>query len=191
MWINSSYPVVAAGLARALEGHASVHLGPEAPADLPSCAIIDVGSARDLSGSIRYIQELNSDIPSLIFSLHLDLRLAKAAFQAGARGFIHARMQPAQIVRAIEVTQKGQLAAPRQLLEYLLAYDESTGLDALGSRQREILGHLAVGLSNAEIAKRLYLSESTIKQHLRHTYKILGVSNRTEAVNLFRKAEGS
>ena len=100
-------------------------------------------------------------------------------------------MQPAQIVRAIEVTQKGQLAAPRQLLEYLLAYDESTGLDALGSRQREILGHLAVGLSNAEIAKLLYLSESTIKQHLRHTYKILGVSNRTEAVNLLRKAEGS
>ena len=41
------------------------------------------------------------------------------------------------------------------------------------------------GLSNAEIGRRLYLSESTIKQHLRAAYKLLGVSNRTEAANLF------
>jgi DNA-binding CsgD family transcriptional regulator len=43
-------------------------------------------------------------------------------------------------------------------------------------------------LSNAEIARRLFLSESTIKQHLRTAYKLLGVSNRTEAANLFRRA---
>ncbi len=156
---------------------------------MPSCAIFDTGGVRNLSEGVRHIQEIDPDIPILIFSLQIDLPLAKAALQAGARGFIHARMQPNQIVRAIEVIEKGQLAAPRQLLEFLLAHEELAGLDALGSRQREILGHLAEGLSNAEIAQRLYLSESTIKQHLRHTYKILGVSNRTEAVNLFRKEE--
>ena len=43
------------------------------------------------------------------------------------------------------------------------------------------------GLSNAEIGRRIYLSESTIKQHLRAAYKLLGVSNRTEAANLFRR----
>ena len=42
------------------------------------------------------------------------------------------------------------------------------------------------GLSNAQIAERLFLSESTIKQHLRAAYKALGVSNRTEAVRLIR-----
>jgi len=43
-------------------------------------------------------------------------------------------------------------------------------------------------VSNAEIGRRLYLSESTIKQHLRSAYKLLGVSNRTEAANLVRRS---
>jgi DNA-binding NarL/FixJ family response regulator len=43
------------------------------------------------------------------------------------------------------------------------------------------------GLSNAEIAGRLYLSESTIKQHLRGAYKVLGVRNRTEAAKTMRE----
>lgn len=189
VWINSSYPVVAAGLARILEGPAWVHLGPEAPTNMPSSAIFDTGGVKNLSEGVRRIQELNPGIAILVFGLHIDLPLVKAALQAGARGFIHARMQPDQIARAVEVTTKGELAAPRQLLEYLLAHEESVGLDALGSRQREILELLAEGLTNAEIAQRLYLSESTIKQHLRHTYKLLGVKNRTEAVKLFRRED--
>ena len=48
------------------------------------------------------------------------------------------------------MTTKGELVAPRQLLEYLLTYGGSVGLDALGSRQREILELLAEGLSNDE-----------------------------------------
>ncbi len=50
----------------------------------------------------------------------------------------------------------------------------------------QALSHVVEGLSNAEIGKRLYLSESTIKQHLRAAYKALGVRNRTEAANLIR-----
>ncbi len=43
------------------------------------------------------------------------------------------------------------------------------------------------GLTNAQIAKKLFLTESTVKQHLRSAYKALGVSNRTEAAKLIRK----
>jgi DNA-binding NarL/FixJ family response regulator len=69
----------------------------------------------------------------------------------------------------------------------VLFTDQSGDLTALSVRQREILGYVAEGLSNAEIGRRLFLSESTIKQHLRAAYKLLGVSNRTEAANLFRR----
>jgi DNA-binding NarL/FixJ family response regulator len=69
--------------------------------------------------------------------------------------------------------------APRELLRYVLSEDAPANLGALSARQREILGYVVEGLSNAEIGRRLYLSESTIKQHLRAAYKLLGVSNRT------------
>ena len=69
-----------------------------------------------------------------------------------------------------------------------MSEEEPANLGLLSARQREILGYVVEGLSNAEIARRLFLSESTIKQHLRTAYKLLGVSNRTEAANLFRRA---
>jgi len=113
--------------------------------------------------------------------------LARNALQAGASGFVHAEMTPDQLLRAVAVASRGELVAPRELLRYVLFEDQSGDLAALSARQREILGYVVEGLSNAEIGRRLYLSESTIKQHLRAAYKLLGVSNRTEAANLFRR----
>ena len=56
------------------------------------------------------------------------------------------------------------------------------------ARQREILEHLRKGPTSAQIAKRLFLTESTVKQHLRQAYKSLDVSNRTEAARLIRNS---
>jgi DNA-binding NarL/FixJ family response regulator len=125
----------------------------------------------------------------MIFGPQLDLPLARDALQAGASGFVHAQMTPEQLVRAVAVAIRGELVAPRELLRYVLTNNHSGDLDALSARQREILGYVVEGLSNAEIGRRLYLSESTIKQHLRGAYKLLGVSNRTEAANLFRRGD--
>jgi DNA-binding NarL/FixJ family response regulator len=90
----------------------------------------------------------------------------------------------------VEVVQKGELAAPRQLLGYFLRQNENPKLGDLSARQGEILEMVVEGLSNAQIAGRLYLSESTIKQHLRAVYKELGVSNRTQAANTMREHAG-
>jgi DNA-binding NarL/FixJ family response regulator len=96
-------------------------------------------------------------------------------------------MMPDQFVRALAVATKGELVAPRELLGYVLTKDQSGDLAALSARQREILGYVVEGLSNAQIGRRLYLSESTIKQHLRAVYKVLGVRSRTEAAKMMRK----
>jgi DNA-binding NarL/FixJ family response regulator len=97
-------------------------------------------------------------------------------------------MHPSQVLRAVEVVQKGELAAPRQLLGYFLSQNENPKIGDLSARQREILEMVVEGLSNAQIAGRLYLSESTIKQHLCAVYKELGVRNRTEAAKTMRDA---
>ncbi len=116
----------------------------------------------------------------------LGLPLARAALRTGARGFIYAGMQPEQIIRALRVAAEGEIVAPRKLLEYLIANENSADLNSLSARQRQILELVREGLTYAEIANRLFLTESTVKQHLRAAYKILGVSNRTEAAKLMR-----
>jgi DNA-binding NarL/FixJ family response regulator len=190
VWVDCPRSVMSAGLVRALEKRATVHQGLKPPRDVPSCIILCANSHEGLSERVEYYQEVNPNAPPIVvFSPQLDLPLARDALQAGASGFVHAEMMPDQLVRALAVASKGELVAPRELLRYVLTTDHSGDLAALSLRQREILGHVVEGLSNAEIGRRLYLSESTIKQHLRAAYKLLGVSNRTEAANLFRRGD--
>jgi DNA-binding NarL/FixJ family response regulator len=182
VWVDCPYPVVAAGLRSALERQARVHLGSSPPQDdVPSSAIFDTGGVEGLSEGIKRIQGVNPEISVLVFSLHVDLPLARAALRLGARGFVHAGMEPEQIARAVEVAAGGEVVAPRKLLEFLIANEDPADFDALTPRQRDILGLVAEGLSNAQIARRLFLSESTVKQHLRAAYKALGVKDRKEA----------
>jgi DNA-binding NarL/FixJ family response regulator len=190
VWVDCPRSVVSAGLVRALEKQATVHQGLKPPREVPSCVILCASSHEGLSERVKFYQELSQDAPPIVvFGPQLDLPLARDALLAGASGFVHAEMMPDQLVRALTVAARGELVAPRELLRYVLTKDHSGALAALSVRQREILGYVVEGLSNAEIGRRLYLSESTIKQHLRAAYKLLGVSNRTEAANLFRRGD--
>ena len=188
VWVDCPRSVVSSGLVRALEKQATVHQGLKPPRDVPTCIILCANSHEGLSERVKFYQELSPDAPPIVvFGPQLDLPLARDALRAGASGFVHAEMMPDQLVRALTVATRGELVAPRELLRYVLTREHSPDLDTLSARQREILGYVVEGLSNAEIGRRLYLSESTIKQHLRAAYKLLGVSNRTEAANLFRR----
>ena len=190
IWVVApSYSITMAGLKEALEGKAEVRIGGESCAGSPSCVMLYAGRLEEgwLEGMGR-IRELYPDVPLLVLGSQLDLGLAFAALKNGADGFVHAQMDPAQVLRAVEVVQKGELAAPRGLLGYLLSQKEKPEIGELSARGREILELVVEGLSNAQIAGHLYLSESTIKQHLRSVYKVLGVSNRTEAAKTMRDA---
>jgi DNA-binding NarL/FixJ family response regulator len=192
VWVDCPHSLVSTGLVRALEEKARVHRGPKPPSDTPSCVILCVNGHESLAERVGFYREMSPNaVPVVVFGLQLDLPLARDALRAGASGFVHAEMTPDQLVRAVAVAARGELVAPRELLRYVLIDDQSGDLSALSARQREILGYVVEGLSNAEIGRRLYLSESTIKQHLRSAYKLLGVSNRTEAANLFRRGDWS
>src|SRR5215217_5278627 len=188
VWVDCPRSVVSAGLVRALEKRATVHQGLKPPRDVPSCIILCANSRERLSERVEFYQELSQGAPPVVvFGPQLDLPLARDSLQAGASGFVHAEMMPDQLVRAVAVATRGELVAPRELLGYVLTNDQSGDLAALSIRQREIMGYVVEGLSNAEIGRRLYLSESTIKQHLRAAYKLFGVRETTEAANLFRR----
>ncbi len=184
----TSYPLVAAGLEKVLEGMADVRIGGNSFAgESPSCVVLYAdGMEEGLATDVGRVRELYPGVPLLVFGSRLDLALAAAALKNGADGFVHAAMAPEQVVRAVEVVQKGELAAPRQLLRHLLSEEKNPHVVDLTVRQREVLELVVEGLSNAEVARRLYLTESTIKQHLRAAYKLLGVRNRTEAAKAMK-----
>jgi DNA-binding NarL/FixJ family response regulator len=112
-----------------------------------------------------------------------------AAVQAGASGFLLKDVEPAGLVDAIRVVAAGNTlfgpAATRHLVERFAHLPPMTpvpGLEQLTDREREILSMLAEGLSNAEIASRLYLGETTVKSHVSAVLRKLGVRDRVQAV---------
>jgi len=182
------YSLLAAGLEKALEGRADVLIAVDPPAaGSPSCVVLYADGTEDgFLDRMRRVHELYLDVPLLVCGPRLDLGLALVALKTGANGFVHAAMEGEQVLKAVEVAQKGELAAPRELIPYLLSQDEPPEVGDLSVRQREVVELVAEGESNAEIAGHLYLSVSTIKQHLRAAYKLLGVRNRTEAAKKIR-----
>lgn len=189
VWVEGSDSVLLVGLKHTLDKDWRVWVGGEIPeVQALACVVYCVDGAQGLSEGVGRFRERFPEAPVLVFGLRLDLPLASSALQAGARGFVHAGMGADQVRRAVRVAVGGEVVAPRQLLGYLIAGEGSADLDLLSARQREILKLVADGMSNAQIADRLYLSESTVKQHLRSAYKLLGVSNRTEAAALVRQS---
>jgi DNA-binding NarL/FixJ family response regulator len=116
------------------------------------------------------------------------------AIRVGANGFLLKDVQPAQLVEAIRVVASGDaLLAPsvtRRLLDRFAevlpvpAGKTLPGMTELTEREREVLKLLASGLSNAELAERLFLSEATIKSHVSSLLRKLHLRDRVQAVIL-------
>lgn len=114
-----------------------------------------------------------------------------AALQAGASGFLLKDTLAADLLSAIRVVARGDaVVAPtvtRRLLERYVgsgsAYPSpSLSLDALTEREREVLSLIAHGLTNTEIAGRLFLSEGTVKTHVHRILSKLELRDRVQAV---------
>jgi DNA-binding NarL/FixJ family response regulator len=195
IWIDCPYPLLSAGLKRALRARAArLHQGPKPPeGGAPSAVICYADRGDAVTSKVADVMALAPEVPVLVLGQSVNVSLARAGLQAGSKGFIHAQMPPEHVVRALEVAAKGETVLPRELLKALLDEIKSSpeDLPSLTPQKHKILGLVAEGLSNAQIAKRLYISESTVKQHLRAVYKVLGVKNRTEAATVFRRSEQS
>jgi len=116
------------------------------------------------------------------------------ALCAGASGFLLKDVPPEQLVAGIRsVAQGDALLAPsvtRRVIEEFVRRPPSSvqtlppEFDELTAREVEVLGLVAKGLSNAEIAKELFVSETTVKTHVAHMLTKLGVRDRVQAVVL-------
>ncbi|HEX5995363.1 MAG TPA: response regulator transcription factor [Jiangellales bacterium] len=159
----------------------------------PDVVLMDIRMP-DMDGlaATRHILSGTGEVPRIIMLTTFDLdHYVYAALTAGASGFLLKDVTPEQLVGAVRVVRSGDaLLAPaitRRLVERFAQHDTDAAtihrdLSALTPRELEVLGMLAQGLSNAELAGRLHLSEATIKTHVARILAKLGLRDRVQAV---------
>lgn len=191
------------GLRAVLERHEDVVVVGEA--DSPEAALAEVAHTRpdvvvvdlkltagtDYEG-MRLIADLkrwNPELAILVLTTFLDDDLVVRAVRAGARGYVVKDVDTTELVRAIRALSAGGSAFdPRSSMIVMQTMSgERTASEDITGREREVLRLLADGLSNAAIGQQLYISESTVKFHIRNLIRKLGVSKRTDAVYVASK----
>ena len=103
------------------------------------------------------------------------------ALQAGARSYLLKSMPPKDLTETIRQVYAGKKHIPPQIASHLA---EHLGDEALSTREIEVLRHVAGGNRNREIAELLFISEETVKVHIKHIMEKLGASDRTQAVSI-------
>ncbi|MBT2382286.1 response regulator transcription factor [Streptomyces sp. ISL-11] len=104
------------------------------------------------------------------------------AIDAGATGYLLKAERPEELFSAIRAAAEGRTALSPPVAGRVMARMRGAGRPSLTERERDILGQLARGLGNREIARALFISEATVKTHLGRIYDKLGVDTRAGAV---------
>ncbi|MCX2947969.1 response regulator [Lentzea sp. NEAU-D7] len=104
------------------------------------------------------------------------------AVEAGATGYLLKEAPREELVRAVEAAARGQAVLSPTVATRLLGQVRKPAQAPLSQRELEVLELIAQGSTNREAAKRLHISETTVKTHLLHVYAKLGVNDRAAAV---------
>jgi len=146
----------------------------------PDVTLLDL-RLPDMSG-IDVLIALRSEFPEArvvmltTFEGDVDIR---RSLEAGARGYMLKNMPPKELVEVIRQVHAGKKRIPAEVAAHLTEY---FGDDDLTEREIDVLRQVAGGNRNREIGEQLFISEETVKVHIKHIMEKLGASDRTQAV---------
>jgi DNA-binding NarL/FixJ family response regulator len=147
----------------------------------PDVVIMDVRMpGMDGLAATKVLTERNPDVSVLIFTAYSERSLLSRGLESGAKGYILKEAPHQTLLRAIEKVANGEGYVDPALMPAFLSGKERD--DMLTGREREILQLLADGMSNADVAAKLFISQETVKSHVRHILAKLEADTRTHAV---------
>ena len=164
----------------------------------PDVVLMDLRMPRcDGVEATRRLLQVQPRCRVVVLTTYADDRSVVEALRAGARGFLTKDAGADEIRRAIEAVVEGKAAIDPAVQHHLVAAVSGSAAaeppppsdnaapalpDGLTQREAEVLALIAGGLSNAEIAARLVVSEATVKTHINHLFMKAGVRDRAQAV---------
>jgi DNA-binding NarL/FixJ family response regulator len=156
----------------------------ERVADLqPDVVLMDLDMPR-LGGieATRRIVETQSGVAVLVLTAFSDSARILGALEAGAVGYLLKDASSAEVAEGVRAAARGESPLdPRAARTILTARSRPDPLAALSPREREVLELLVAGLPNKLIARRLEISEKTVKAHMTSIFRAIGVTDRTQA----------
>lgn len=156
----------------------------------PDLVLLDIGLPDGNGLDVMKVLRLQKpDLKVVILTVYESDDLLVQAIRSGANGYLLKTMPMSQVLASIRGIQRGELALSRKMTGKLLDQfarmeGERNGLeslDSLTSREIDVLKELSYGQSNRQIAKKLYISENTVKIHVHNILKKLKMNTRREA----------
>jgi DNA-binding NarL/FixJ family response regulator len=159
----------------------------------PDVVLMDIEFRGPMNGieATRRIKQISPSTKVVIMTAHEDEGLLVEAVEAGASGFLRKTEGVDEFIAAVKAAADGEILIDRAALARLLpkvARERETRRDAqrllgqLTDREREILGELAKGMRNDDIASKLFISPQTVQTHVRNLLSKLDVHSKLEAV---------
>jgi DNA-binding NarL/FixJ family response regulator len=133
-------------------------------------------------GAIRALAEQGSQARVLVLTTYDSDADVLAAIEAGATGYLLKDAPRDELRRAVTAAARGESVLSPAVATRVLAQVRAPAEELLSDRELEVLALVARGASNHDVAAKLFISEATVKTHLRHVYAKLDASDRAAAV---------
>jgi DNA-binding NarL/FixJ family response regulator len=192
--IVDDHPVVRDGLRGVIDGEPDMAVVGEAGHGAEALARIADGAGVDVvlmdlrmptMGGVEAIGELRRRVPSvrvLVLTTFDTDRDVLPAIEAGATGYLLKDTPREELLRAVRAAHRGEAVLSPAVAGRLMGQARAPAAEALSSRELEVLRLVAAGSTNRDAAKKLFISEATVKTHLLHIYAKLEVRDRAQAV---------
>jgi DNA-binding NarL/FixJ family response regulator len=129
----------------------------------------------------RRIVEANPEVHVVVLTSFSDREQILEALDSGAVGYLLKDADPDELIRGIRAAARGESPLAPKAASALLRARTTPAARELSAREREVLALLAEGLPNKVIARRLEISEKTVKAHVTSIFQRIGVTDRTQA----------